>query len=72
MNLLYLIVAWIISGYYAYGITYGYFSTKYNDIDVQNGNIIIALVMSCGGILGLIVSYILSDRAYYGLKWRIE
>lgn len=65
------VVIWIVCGFFAYGITYGYFQNKYSTFAGKDRifDTILALFFGMLGILGLILAYYLSGCCEYGLKW---
>ena len=60
---------WIVCGIFAYGITYGYFRNKYGEVSSKYADGLLALFFGVSGILGLVMSYFLSNKIEYGLKW---
>lgn len=71
MFILSLLVIWAMCGAFAYGITFGHFQRKWPslaDKEVAEDKMV-AIVMAVCGPIGLIASYILSERVKYGLKF---
>lgn len=65
-----LMILYVIQAVLVYGMTFGYFESKYPNID----NVSVAIKMSVIGgvlpVLGPLIIFILSENVKYGLRYK--
>ena len=67
------VVGWGVSGFFAYGLAFGYFQRKFACIAVEGrrGDQVFASVMAAMGPLGLVTALLCSGFGRRGLQWKL-